>query len=70
MAKTDLLDKLTAAGAKGVLLTEARREVSNQSIDAMVRKGVIVVGWGRPVGDKGDKGVERVWLRAHAPAMP
>lgn len=64
MAKTELLDKLTAAGAKGVLLDDALREVPKASVEAMVRKGVIVV---KPVGEKG---VEKVWLKAHAPSTP
>jgi hypothetical protein len=62
LGKGALLDKLTEAGGKGVTLAEARRYVPDNSLDSLVRKGVIVVA------EVGDKGAQKVWLRVTPPS--
>jgi hypothetical protein len=62
LGKGALLDKLTEAGHKGVSLTDARRYVPDNSLSALVRKGVVVVG------EVGDKGAQKVWRKGDAPS--
>ncbi len=62
LGKGALLDKLTEAGGKGVTLADARRYVPDNSLDSLVRKGVIVVG------EVGDKGAQKVWRKSDAPS--
>ena len=59
--KQKLLDRLSVVGAKGISQTEANRIAPPATVQALIRKGVVVV---RPVGEKG---ALRAYLSAKAP---